>query len=71
MLICYIHEIASMDVDIASVLKKRTVLKPKEESKDLHKLKLGKIRKENGVWCISETMVKKFRGVCSSCETNI
>ncbi|CAI9298239.1 unnamed protein product [Lactuca saligna] len=34
-LICYIQEIAKMDVDIAVVLKKRTLMKPEEEAKDL------------------------------------
>lgn len=43
MLIFYIHEVAKMDVEVASVLKKRLVLKPEEEPKDLNKLKLGKI----------------------------
>ncbi|CAI9270001.1 unnamed protein product [Lactuca saligna] len=47
MLICYIHEIAKMDVEITYVLKKKPILKPEEESKDLHKMKLGKIRKDN------------------------
>lgn len=47
MLICYIHEIANMDVEIASVLKKKPVLKPEEEPKDLHKMKLGKLQIEN------------------------
>ena len=28
MIICYIHEIEKMDVEIASVLKKRPILKP-------------------------------------------
>ena len=47
MLNCYIHEIGKMDVEIAFVLKKKPILKPKGESKDLHKLKLGKILKDN------------------------
>ncbi|CAI9259279.1 unnamed protein product [Lactuca saligna] len=47
MLICYIHEPAKMDVEIGYILKKRPILKHQEELEDLHKLKLGKIRKEN------------------------
>ena len=47
MLICYIHEIAKMDVEITAILKKKPILKPEEESKDLNKMKLGKIRKDN------------------------
>lgn len=40
-----------MDVEIASVLKKRPILKPELKLEDLHKFKLGKIRKDN--WCVS------------------
>ena len=47
MLIFYVHEIAKMDVEIASVLKKRPILKPEEDPKDLQKLKVGKIQKEH------------------------
>lgn len=43
MFICYILEIAKMDVEIASVLKKRPILKPEEQTKDIHKLKVGVI----------------------------
>ena len=39
MIKCYILEIAKMDVEIASVLKKRPILKPEEEPKDIQQLK--------------------------------
>ncbi|CAI9276993.1 unnamed protein product [Lactuca saligna] len=47
MMICYIHEVAKMDVEIASMLKKRPVVKLGEEPMDFPKRKLGKIRKED------------------------
>lgn len=43
MIIYYIHEVANIDVEIALVLKKRPILKAKEEPKDIQKLKIGKI----------------------------
>ena len=45
MLICYIHEIEKLDVEIAAVLKKRPIMDPKEETKDFQKWKLGKLNK--------------------------
>ncbi|CAI9276276.1 unnamed protein product [Lactuca saligna] len=45
MLICYIHEITKMDVEIESVLKKRPILNPEEQTKDVQKLKIEIIRK--------------------------
>lgn len=50
MIICYIHEISRMNVEIASVLKKMSILKPIEQSKDIQKLKVGIIKKEH--WSI-------------------
>lgn len=47
MFICYILEIVKMDVEIASVLKKRPILKLEEQPKDVQKLKVGLIRKEH------------------------
>ncbi|CAI9290245.1 unnamed protein product [Lactuca saligna] len=47
LLVCYIHDFAKMDVEIAFVLKNKLMHKIEEESKDLNKLKLGKIKKEN------------------------
>ena len=47
MLICYIHDFAKMGIEIAYVLKNRPVLKPEEELKEIHKLKLGIIKKDN------------------------
>lgn len=47
MLGCYIYEFGKIDVEIASILKKKSIKKPEEESKDLNKMKLGKIQKEN------------------------
>ncbi|CAI9294352.1 unnamed protein product [Lactuca saligna] len=41
MLICYIQEFAKMDVEITAMLKKKLFMQPKEESKDLNKMKLG------------------------------
>ncbi|CAI9280706.1 unnamed protein product [Lactuca saligna] len=46
----YIQEVGSMDVDIATVLKKNTTAVPKEAPKDLEKLKPRKIYKE--VWFV-------------------
>ncbi|CAI9282939.1 unnamed protein product [Lactuca saligna] len=45
MLICYIHEVAKLDVEIASVLMKMPVVKPEEETTDFQKRRLGKIEK--------------------------
>ncbi|CAI9280615.1 unnamed protein product [Lactuca saligna] len=45
----YIQEVGSMDVDIATVLKKKPRVVPKEAPKDLEKFKLEKIYKEG--WC--------------------
>lgn len=45
MLICYIHKVAKLDEEIVAVLKKRSVVDPKEESKDFQKRKLGKLKK--------------------------
>lgn len=50
MLICYIHEVAKLDVEIATVLKKRHVVDPKEETKDFQKRKLEKLMKAD--WSI-------------------
>lgn len=50
MIICYILEISKMDVKISSVLKKRPILKPLEQPKDIQKLKVGAIQKEH--WSI-------------------
>ncbi|CAI9259336.1 unnamed protein product [Lactuca saligna] len=47
MLICSIHEVAKMDVEIADVLKKKPIVNLKPEPRDFQKLKLGKINKEN------------------------
>ena len=49
MLICYIHEVAKMDMEIAYVLKKRPVVKPEEETMDFQKMKMGKIKKSNWI----------------------
>ena len=48
--ICYILEIVKMDVEIKSVLKKRLILMPEEQPKDVQKLKVGIIIKEH--WSI-------------------
>ena len=45
MLIYYIHEVAKMYVEIASVLKKRPIVKPEEETTGFQKRRLGKIKK--------------------------
>lgn len=50
MIICYILKITKIDVEIVSVLKKRPIMMPKEEPKDIKKLKVGIIRKEH--WSI-------------------
>ena len=47
MIICYILEIAKINVEITLVLKKRHILEPEEEAKDIQKLKLGVIWKEH------------------------
>ena len=45
MLICYIYEVAKLDMEITLVLKKRPVVKPKEDTTYFQKRKLGKIKK--------------------------
>lgn len=47
MLVCYIQEIGKMDVEIIVLLRKKPVIQPKEDPKDLSKMKLGKIWKDN------------------------
>lgn len=47
MIVCYIHEVAKIDVEIAVVLKKRLVVDPIEETKDFQKRRLGKIKKKD------------------------
>lgn len=44
-LICIIHEVAKLDVEIASVLKKKPVVILKEDTTEFEKRKLGKIKK--------------------------
>ncbi|CAI9295671.1 unnamed protein product [Lactuca saligna] len=46
-IIFYILDIANLDVEIASVLKKRPILKPKEQPKDIQKMGVGIIQKEH------------------------
>nr|KAJ0215179.1 hypothetical protein LSAT_V11C300140950 [Lactuca sativa] len=46
MIMSYIQEVRLMDVDIATVLKKKMSVVPKEAPKDFEKLKSGKIYKE-------------------------
>lgn len=47
MLICYIHEVAKLDVEIASVLKKMSVVDLKEETMDFQKRRLGNLKKKD------------------------
>ncbi|CAI9283181.1 unnamed protein product [Lactuca saligna] len=47
MLVSYIHEVGKMDVEIAVVLRKKAIIKPKEALCDVYKVKLGKIHKDN------------------------
>ncbi|CAI9290816.1 unnamed protein product [Lactuca saligna] len=47
MLISYIQEVGKMDVEIEVVLRKKHVVKPKESFKDINKMKLERIEKEN------------------------
>ena len=47
MLICYVHEVAKLDVEIASVLKKRTVVSFEEDSTNFQKRRLGKIKESD------------------------
>ncbi|CAI9260615.1 unnamed protein product [Lactuca saligna] len=46
-LVLYIHEVSKVDVEIAYVLHKKPTVLPKEPSKDLEKMKLGRIRKDD------------------------
>ncbi|CAI9259172.1 unnamed protein product [Lactuca saligna] len=45
MRICYIHEVAKLDVEIVVVLMKRPIVDSKEELKDFQKRMLGKLKK--------------------------
>ncbi|CAI9279635.1 unnamed protein product [Lactuca saligna] len=51
MLICYVLDIAKMDVEIALVLQKRPILEREEEPRDVKKMKLGVIQKEH--WSVA------------------
>ena len=43
MLVCYILEVAKMDQEIASVLKRKPTVVPIGSSSDINKMKMGKI----------------------------
>ncbi|CAI9289730.1 unnamed protein product [Lactuca saligna] len=47
MLVSYTHEVAKMDVEIPSVLRKKPTVLPKSSVKDIEKMKLERIEKEN------------------------
>ncbi|CAI9296083.1 unnamed protein product [Lactuca saligna] len=47
MIKCYILEIAKIDVEITSILKKMPILKPEEQPKDVQHLKTGIIQKKH------------------------
>ncbi|CAI9303701.1 unnamed protein product [Lactuca saligna] len=47
MLVSYILEVSKMDVEIVVVLRKKPIVKPKEASYDVSKVKLGRIHKDN------------------------
>ncbi|CAI9263711.1 unnamed protein product [Lactuca saligna] len=47
MIMCYILEIAKMDVEIASILKKRPILKPDEQLENIQHLKARIIQKKH------------------------
>ncbi|CAI9281339.1 unnamed protein product [Lactuca saligna] len=51
LLVSYIQEIRKMDVGIVNVLRKRPTVFPKEPLKDLNKMKLGSIRKDD--WSVA------------------
>ena len=47
MIKCYTLEITKMDVETASIMKKRPILKPDEQTDDIQHLKAGVIRKKD------------------------
>ncbi|CAI9299917.1 unnamed protein product [Lactuca saligna] len=47
MLVSYIHAVGKIDVEIASVLRKKPIVKPKEALFDVYKVKLGNIYKDD------------------------
>lgn len=55
-----------MDVEISAVLRKKPFMLPKEAPKDIDKMKLGKIRKDD--WCFEFQMKERsdadFHRVC-------
>ncbi|CAI9282163.1 unnamed protein product [Lactuca saligna] len=58
MLVCYIQEIGKMYVEIATVLRKKPTVLPKEPLKDLDKMKLGRIRKDD--WSMAFQIQENF-----------
>ncbi|CAI9279324.1 unnamed protein product [Lactuca saligna] len=53
----YFQEVGSIDVDIATILKKKPIVVPKEALKDLEKLNLVKIYKEG--WFVVYQSIKQ------------
>ncbi|CAI9287310.1 unnamed protein product [Lactuca saligna] len=49
MLVSYINEVAKLDTEIASVLKRKPTILPQGSAKDIEKLKMGKIDEENWI----------------------
>lgn len=47
MLVSHIEEIGKMDVKVVVVLRKKSIVQSKEALKDISKMRLGKIQKDN------------------------
>ncbi|KAL7587596.1 hypothetical protein Lser_V15G40912 [Lactuca serriola] len=67
-LIWYIQEVGKMDVEIATVLRKKPTVLPKEALENFDKMKLNRIRKDG--WCVAfqirERSDAEFHRVCFS-----
>lgn len=47
MLISYLYEVAKLDIDISSVFSKKPTVLPIGKEKNINKIKMGKIEKDN------------------------
>ncbi|CAI9281919.1 unnamed protein product [Lactuca saligna] len=65
MLISYIHEAIKMDVEIALMLRKKQIFLLKDSTKDIEKMKMGRIEKDN--WSVMFQRGSKERGDKKKC----
>lgn len=73
MLVSYIYEVAKFDVEIASALRKKPTILPQGSTRDIKKMKIGKMKLITGRLHFRKVQEREeaFRSVYSHCQVSI